>query len=96
MSADAVLPIEMLREIRDAVDRMSGKLSDRIDQTNARLDRVIERLDTTDGRVGSLERRVTQGFIETNTKIVDLSGRFDGLSKQVAQLGKRLEALARG
>jgi len=39
-----------------------------------------------------LERRVTEGFIETNTKLADLSGQVDGLSGRLDSLSGRVES----
>ncbi|MGC4114429.1 MAG: hypothetical protein QM765_07420 [Myxococcales bacterium] len=104
MSADSVMPIEVLREIRDAVNRASDKLSERIDNLEKKLgDRIdnvetglCARIDETNRRLESLERRTTQGFIETNTKLADLTGRVDGLNERVDQMSGEIRELRTG
>lgn len=108
MSADSVMPIEVLREIRNAVDRMSDRLSERISELGERIDNVEKglgaridnvekslgaRIDGTNQRLETLERRTTQGFIETNTKLADLTGRVDHLSEQTGDLAKRVDRM---
>lgn len=105
MAADETVSIGLLREIRDAVERLGTRLEDslgkRIDATNARLDRMDARLDGMDGRLDgidgrldNLERRVTLGFLETNTKLADLTGRVVRVEGEVGRLGARIDNLA--
>ena len=68
------------------------KTNERLDKTIERLDKTIERLDHTVDRLDRLERRVTEGFIETNTKLADLSGQVDGLSGRLDSLSGRVES----
>jgi len=84
--SDAVMPIEVLREIRSAVDQMSAKLVERIDNVAARIDNVEKSLGA---RLDNLDRRVTQGFLDTKTKIADLAG-------EVHEHGDRLENILTG
>jgi hypothetical protein len=80
---------ERLDEAVDRLDQTIGRIDQtngRIDQTNGRVDQVVDRLDR-------LERRVTEGFIETNTKLADLSGRVEA---SAAALGERLENVFKG
>lgn len=74
MSADTALPIELLREIRDAVNRASDRPGERIDNVEKKLG---DRIDATNQRLETLEKRTIQGFTETNTKLADLTGRVD-------------------
>ena len=92
MSADSVMPIEVLREIRDAVDRMSARLVERIDNVEKGLG---ARIDQTNQRLETLERRTTQGFIETNTKLADLTGRVDHVSERVDNVGDQIGDLSK-
>ena len=91
------MPIEVLREIRSAVDQMSAKLVERIDNVAARIDNVEKslgaRVDNVEkslgARLDNLDRRVTQGFLDTKTKIADLAG-------EVHEHGDRLENILTG
>ena len=98
MAADQTVPIELLREIRDAVERLGTRLEDslgkRIDRLDARMDGFETRMDRFEGRLDTLERRVTQGFLETNTKLADLTGRVERLEGEVAKQGARIDNLA--
>lgn len=83
MSADTALPIELLREIRDAVNRASDRPGERIDNVEKKLG---DRIDATNQRLETLEKRTTQGFTETNTKLADLTGRVDRMGEEIHEL----------
>jgi hypothetical protein len=109
--SDTVMPIEVLREIRDAVEKMSARLVERIDNVAAHIDHVEKslgaridnvetslggRIDQTNTRLDILDRRVTQGFIDTNTKLADLTGEVRELRQRVDVMGDRFENFLTG
>jgi hypothetical protein len=67
------LTIEILRDIRDEMRRMSGK----IDETNLRLDETNLRLDQTNRRLDDTNHRLEDGFAGVNARIDGLSARVD-------------------
>jgi chromosome segregation ATPase len=86
------LVLQALHGIRAEVKGLRGDVAElraEIQKTNARIDETNARLDETNARLDRLDRRVTEGFLETNTKIAELSGR-------VVQLGDRLENVILG
>ena len=84
---------DLVLQALHAIRAEQAKTNERLDKTNERLDKTVEHLGHTVDRLDRLERRVTEGFLETNTKLADLSGRFEA---SIKTLGDRLENLLTG
>ena len=79
------LVLQALHGIRAEVKGLRGEVK----ELRAELVKTNARIDETNSRLDRLDRRVTEGFLETNTKIAELSGR-------VVELGDRLENVILG
>lgn len=92
--SDATLPpsdlvLQALHAIRNEVKELRGDVREvKAELKELRTD-TNTRIDETNARIDMLDRRVTEGFIETNTKLADLSLR-------VTVQGDRLENLVSG
>jgi uncharacterized coiled-coil DUF342 family protein len=68
------------KELRDEISGMRRDLNERIDQTNSRLGRVEQRVETG---LGSLEVATIRGFEGVRAKLdettAQLNGRIDGI-----------------
>ncbi|MGC4114295.1 MAG: hypothetical protein QM765_06700 [Myxococcales bacterium] len=105
MSDDTLPPADLvlqaLHAIRNEVKELRGDVKTMHEEqakTNARLDQTNTRLDETNAKLERLDRRVTEGFVETNTKLADLSLRFGVLGDRfenviTGQFGKELRDL---
>ncbi len=89
----ATPPKDLMLAALHAIRREMQGMREEQRKTNERLDQTVGRLDATVDRLDRLERRVTEGFIETNTKLADLSRHVD---ERIDLLGNRLENVFKG
>lgn len=94
-----------LQGLRKTTDDRLMSIENRLDATNERLDATNQRLDATNQALGRLERRTTDGFLKTNTKLAELARvveqhdrRFDhmlrfGIGAEVRGLRGRVDKL---
>ncbi|MEW5851383.1 MAG: hypothetical protein AB2A00_21520 [Myxococcota bacterium] len=103
------ISIELLRAIHTSIEKMATTLRSELNElgtglraeireTNRRLDDVNHRLDSTNERLERLEERTTEGFLQTNTKLAELTLQVDRLGDRVdniltGQLGQDVREL---
>jgi len=86
------LVLQALHAIRAEVKGLRADVAElrgEVAELRAELVKTTARLDETNARLDRLDRRVTEGFIDTNTKTAELSA-------NVVQLGDRLENVILG
>lgn len=101
----ANLILRALNGIRADLQGLRKTTDDRLMSIENRLDATNERLDATNQALGRLERRTTDGFLKTNTKLAELARvveqhdrRFDhmlrfGIGAEVRGLRGRVDKL---